>query len=884
MIISKESSKNESSLLNESKDYIVKNKGLRNLTQRFYYLIPIILISSIYVLIILVFSHGRLFFGGDYVGFYNLNDFQSLNANSYIWAFSYIISNGNVYATFYVHLLISTIAAAISFYYLSVNVFNSFGWKDETIYGYVSVLLFMINPWLIQNTFMNLIIGMNITWFNLFLLGIFLSLNSKTNIRLKKYSPIIAGFGLGLSLPIFPNYFRILIVGLLVIILYAVISLIKGIKYDIKKNLFASLKFSLITVGVAFLTSLENFIPFIASYKNYISTASSGAADKVYLGFYVGGFNSILNTLRGLNSWQFPGIFYYKIYEEFSLFYIITFLWPVLALVAPVLISKNEEKLKPLFISSMLLLIIFWDKGGNPPFGSIWYSINSHIPFGYQFLPTGFLSNLFLNRFYPIMIAYFIILFFDKLKSRKTSFDLQKPKKIIINKIKKSFPYVTIIIVIFLLISAALPFFNGYAENTAYNGGKQQGGFYVPQSYFEMRDYMLSTINYNSNVLLLPPNGFNPYIVTSWNYTGEIAFYTNFFSPIKIITSNNFGGPYINYRGFENYTNLTAPTLSSLKISQVNLSNYVRLLNKYNISYFLIDSSIIAGNYSSFNSSFSIIKYLIQKNFAKIIFSAKPLTIVKIINYNVHNYTDQEITNEELHTNASGENNNFKINIIDMNASINNNQGIIDQGNSVNISLEGGNISSYSISWLINGSKFGSGLSIIRSFTSVGIYNITALIGGDNLSQSISTILEVNPKIIPSINVQTLVPVGERIYFSGGVSGGTVFTWWSYNWAWFLDGVYLKKVGDSSFNIPFYFNRTGTYNLRLVVHDGLGENASTCINITVIPHFVYYLWNNLTPGSIFYFIIVGFIFAEIIQFLSYTQRIPKKENSLQYTA
>ena len=54
--------------------------------------------------------------------------------------------------------------------------------------------------------------------------------------------------------------------------------------------------------------------------------------------------------------------------------------------------------------------------------------------------------------------------------------------------------------------------------------------------------------------------------------------------------------------------------------------------------------------------------------------------------------------------------------------------------------------------------------------------------------------------------------------------------------------------------VPFIFSKTGYYNITLIVTDALGENTSHSVEIKASPGWVNNLIENLSPGTLSYFI------------------------------
>ena len=168
-----------------------------------------------------------------------------------------------------------------------------------------------------------------------------------------------------------------------------------------------------------------------------------------------------------------------------------------------------------------------------------------------------------------------------------------------------------------------------------YNGSNQNdAGFNVPSVYFHAKALLQK--NDSGTVLLIPPTTNNPYISTAWGYTGEVGFYTDFFSPSPVITLNNFGGTYSSSTQFQSYDNLTHPLIYNSASKTMELEpDYVHLLESYHVSYILVDSSIISGISVNMSYVHSLVNVLVQEHIAREIFNSSPLIILELSHYNV---------------------------------------------------------------------------------------------------------------------------------------------------------------------------------------------------------------------------------------------------------
>ena len=426
---------------------------------------------------------------------------------------------------------------------------------------------------------------------------------------------------------------------------------------------------------------------------------------------------------------------------------------------------------------------------------------------------------------------------------------------------KKSHALAIPIVLTVLMILSAYPMFVGYAETYSYNGSNQSGqGFYIPQCYTQARNFLLD--NSNSSILLLPPTTSNPYITTSWGFSGQIAFYQNFFAPLRIITLNNFGGTYSNATQQAEYSELTEPKFSNYSTNYTSeLQNYVSILHKYGIQYLLVDSSITSGIAESVSQSYLLVRELATSNFATVVFKKGFLTIASI-------NRDGEGSNGTFETRYSIQNltSTLQIYSFNQNATDYQTQGVADVGNIVTFSVPGYNGTVPPI-WSENSTYVGQSRYQNLTFPLPGLFQISAKFPNGTILYMNYT---VNKDIVPFIIIPKVVESGTTVYLTGGVSGGTTFPGAGYYWEWYINGIYQKNIGDTNYEIPIIFNNTGSYNVTLSVHDALGENGTISVLVSVLNPTVYSIEevfeSNLTPGSVFYFAI--FILA-IFEAVSY---------------
>lgn len=580
-------------------------------------------VSLLYILVILFYTHGALLFNGDNYGFYHFSLTLFETPTGVLSGLSLLLSFGNIYIAFYVYLYLSIFIGVLTSFYLSLQILNNFVPREKLkIISLVSASLFVITPYILTDYYSQFINNVTVysSFFTLFLAFLFRSYSSLNNPSKFLNSIFLAGACLGLSVVLFPMDVRIMLMGYLffagTIVFFLFLLYFKSSKITATK-IFSSVFIFIITSA---LFSLFQTYTEIIDIHAFLHMASSFAT--VYnnnhpgLGLYTGSFNTIPQVIRLVGVWAFPSgyVIYHNIYFGINVVNVASYFWPILAIFFPLVIAYRIRRNRAflLFIMTLVLASIFWEKGANPPFGTVWYFIISKLPFGYQLLPTGMLQDFFLSKIYPVLSALSIISIYMFLRGRKLFRYRKKLRKLVV--------LVPVALVIILIV-AEMPVFNGQLEENFSN--EKTSGFYIPDEYNYARDYLLDS---PGKVLLLP--GVPSYIQTTWNYQGSSAFYSAFFEPVNIITINNFGGGYGSTGSLNNYTILVSPIIlsnSSLIVSTKWLQEAV----EYNISYILFDRTIspIFYNYSYYSEAIVI---LTQKHIITTVLSFKDITIYKV--------------------------------------------------------------------------------------------------------------------------------------------------------------------------------------------------------------------------------------------------------------
>ena len=591
------------------------------------YVLLLGIISLFYISVILFYTHGALLFDGNYAGFYHLVPSLFSTPNGILEGIALLISQGNIYVAYYLYLYLAILALMIASFYLSLQILSKFVPRNMLLISSAVVAsLSFIEPFVLTDYYSTLIgngfIGNNLfstSLFTLFLAFLFRSYSSTGNKSKFLNSTLLAGSFLGLSVTPFPSDVRIIVIGYFLFIAITIFTYFspKGERLA-RGSVFMSV---IVFIIASFIFSLFDTYPMLSinGFMHYYTAASIGGASVNILGLYTGSFNTIPQVIRLLGIWPFPTgfVIYHSIYYGINVVNISSYFWPLLALFFPLFFAYRikENRGLLLFIMVLVLLSIFWEKGANPPFGSLWYFVNSKIPFGYEFMPAGTIQYYILGRLYPVLATLSIVTIYFSIRNMKRLRLRKKLRKIVI--------LVPVALVIILVV-AEMPVFDGQLEENFW--APKSSGFFIPSEYEYARDYLLT---YSQNVLLFPAVG--PWITTLWNYSGSAEFYYNFFQPINVTDCYAFSGTNVISPGTtETYNELVSPFLNASNLSSLSIG-WLQLLVDLKIGFIIFDSTLLPSqilhNYTYYLTA---IHLLVLEGIASLVLSLKDLKIYKI--------------------------------------------------------------------------------------------------------------------------------------------------------------------------------------------------------------------------------------------------------------
>ena len=599
---------------------------LRDFLKYKRYVLLLGIISLLYISVILFYTHGALMFDGNYAGFYHLVPSLFTTPNGLLEGVSLLISQGNIYVAYYVYQYLSIFSLLIASFYLSLQILSKFVPKDLLlISSAVAASLSFIEPFvlvdyyssLLGNYWLNgtLFTSALFTLFLAFLLRCFSSMRNKSKFL---NSSLLSGLFLGLSVTPFPEDVRILILGYLLFFAMMIFILIHS-HSDGEKVAHGKFPLSMVAfVITSFIFSLFDTYPMLSinGLQHYYSAASISGAGFV-ISFNTGNFNTIPQVIRLFGMWTFPTniIVYHSIYYGINVVNISSYFWPLLALFFPLFFAYRikENRGFLLFIMILVILSIFWEKGGNPSLGSIWYFGLDKIPIVTSIFATGFLQYYVMGMLYPVLATLSIFKIYTYVKKVK--------------RLRKRLRRIVVLVPIALaviLVVAEMPVFDGQLEENPW--APKSSGFYVPSEYEYARDYLLTN---SQNVLLFP--GLGTWITTSWNYDGASGFYYNFFQPINVTNVYALSATSaFSSNALETNSLLNAPFANSANQSSLNIE-WLREIVSLNISYIIFDFTLLPDqilyNYAYYVTA---IQLLVLEGIASLTLSFKDLKIYKI--------------------------------------------------------------------------------------------------------------------------------------------------------------------------------------------------------------------------------------------------------------
>lgn len=538
------------------------------------------LLALSFVALILVYTRGGLLYGQDYPGVYSSSDFAYRPIVDFLIPSAAVgVAFGNVYVGFYLALLVESFLATYAVQLFARELFSpTFSERELTIVQGVAAALYLFSPAALVTSFKSLIAIVFLSA-TAFLLTLTLVLRVARKIGrgwvFRREDALLLGVAIGLAAPdSFPNQVRILgLTATALIVVFLGIALTYRTEAQWVALRRAGRNILTYTVPVAVL--LLSYDLYLVATQWATNVAALKQVATAYSPLFTNtSYNTLPQVVRLLGKRSFGSLVYAPLYSYNAGVVLVSYLWPLLAIVVPVFFAYTERLSERRLIYAteiVVVLCVVWDTGTNAPFGGVNAGVLSVLPFGTVLIPTYFLSFLLLSKLYPVLIAFSVGMIgrsvnrWQREVESARRFLAQPPEGASGGPTVAFAPRrarrpsavelgtVTALALTAVLLVAAVPIFEGQVEV-----GTSGSGFFIPNAYFQVRSTLQSS---HSDALLLP--ALSLYFTTSWGFQGANSFYLDFNYPSKVVVPG-FWGPYSYYLNrtqnlYENATTAVGP-------------------------------------------------------------------------------------------------------------------------------------------------------------------------------------------------------------------------------------------------------------------------------------------------------------------------------------
>jgi hypothetical protein len=535
-------------------------------------------IAAFFVATILVYTRGNLLYGEDYPGVYSASDFLLRPIPDFlIPSLSVGLAFGNIYAGFYLALGIEAFLVSYACQLFARELFTpAFSERELTVIQGLAALFYVLSPAAVITSYKSLIGIVFLSaagFFIVMMMVVRLLRRIHRGWTFRPFDAALLGLGLGLAMPdSFPNQVRMLAltVGVVVgILLWFGLFPRNEVQWFGAKRAARNLLF--VTVPIAGILLSDALYLLVTQWASDLQSIHQVSAAYVPV-FTNTTYNTLPLVVRLLGKHSFNSLIYSSLYLTNPLVVLASYLWPLLAIVVPILYAYYGRLRMRRWIYAtevVIILCVIWDTGTNPPFGPLTGAIVSVLPFGATLLPTYYLSLLVLSKLYPVMIAFSILVmgraigrWYARRQREHGSPSPAPPPSLGTSRAAAwrarmrsvAGPSTLAVLgITALVLVAALPIFAGTVE-----GGGARKGFAIPDDYFQVRHILQSN---DGNAVLVP--AISLYFTTIWGFQGANSFYINFNYPSQVVVPG-FWGPYAYYLNstqdaYNNATTLIAP-------------------------------------------------------------------------------------------------------------------------------------------------------------------------------------------------------------------------------------------------------------------------------------------------------------------------------------
>ena len=339
--------------------------------------------------------------------------------------------------------------------------------------------------------------------------------------------------------------------------------------------------------GILFIFFNAYFLlPFVSSfalqYGNQVAIAG-GIDGAVNWAKFISTHTSFINLFRlqGDNNWYDKPLFWAYPYLSNPLLIIASFMFPILAFLAPILVKERKDKITILFFAFLGLFGLFLSIGAHPPLGNIYVFLMERVP-GFAAFRSGY------YKFIPVVYLAFSILIGFSAYS-------------LVSRIRfKKAPLLGIIFILLILL-----YHYPYFQNTNFDIDKPFNLMVkVPDYVLKFAKYENSTPDTYRTLVIPPPADAYNIKTFTWGYFGSYPIF-----------------PLITDRGFvvndqfvynENENKLITSLYNSLQ--REDIDRFLNIAKSTNIKYVLLTSDVAKDYFMSFTQDPSVFKSIIDKN------------------------------------------------------------------------------------------------------------------------------------------------------------------------------------------------------------------------------------------------------------------------------
>jgi hypothetical protein len=517
-----------------------------------------LLLSASFVALVDAYTRGRLLYGVDFVGIYTPSGFfLNPSVNYVVPAIASALTFGDIYSAQYLGFFLDTFLTVFACQSFARELFRpNFPPRALFAVQLLAAGLYLINPYTLTWGLISITTSVFVSSAAFFVVMQMTLRFVRAVLRGRVFRTIdaaVLGLAIGCSAPVsFPNVVRVLATESIAFLLAIGSSWYFGTRPEqraaFRRGIVAALTGAAPVAAVLLAYPIYTFANVWFSHPGALASVTSQFSSTLSNTTY----NTFGNVVRLLSRRQFYRFAYYGLYTGNTPEGLASYLWPVLGVLAPLLIAVFRQSLPGRRLFLLLLGVVFaclvWGSGTLPPFGPVNAILLTPFPVLSTIVPTFFLEALIETKLYAVFAAFTIGMLGMRFwfhgselpgspapvpedPGVGTGVGTSRPPP---SAIRRWTGVVASLALVGLLLVAATPILDGSAEVDSI--GAFVPGFVVPPSYFDVRNILHSS---GGNAMLLP--GVSPYVQTSWGFEGATLFYLSFNYPNKIVVPGFYG-------------------------------------------------------------------------------------------------------------------------------------------------------------------------------------------------------------------------------------------------------------------------------------------------------------------------------------------------------